>query len=60
MSTTAAPPRSARRELSAVLMIAQRDVIKLRRDGLRVAVNLMFPIAAMVGLGTVLEPTVGR
>jgi ABC-2 type transport system permease protein len=43
-----------------VLMIAQRDLIKLRRDHLRVAVNLMFPIVLMVGLGSVLEPTVGR
>jgi ABC-2 type transport system permease protein len=41
-------------------MIAQRDVTKLRRDRLRLAVNLMFPIVLMVGLGNLLAPTVGR
>ena len=46
--------------LSAVLMIAQRDVTKLRRDRLRLAVNLMFPIVVMIGLGNLLAPTVGR
>lgn len=45
---------------SAVLMIAQRDLIKLRRDRLRLGVNLMFPIVVMVGLGNLLAPTVGR
>jgi ABC-2 type transport system permease protein len=46
--------------LPAVLMIAQRDVTKLRRDRLRLAVNLMFPIVLMIGLGNLLAPTVGR
>ena len=41
-------------------MVAQRDVTKLRRDRLRVAVNLMFPIVLMVGLGNLLAPTVGQ
>lgn len=41
-------------------MIAQRDVIKLRRDRLRLAVNLMFPIVLMVGLGSLLAPTLGK
>lgn len=50
-------PRGYR--LSAALMIAQRDVTKLRRDRLRIAVNLMFPIVLMVGLGNLLSPTVG-
>jgi ABC-2 type transport system permease protein len=53
-------PASRGQQLSAVLMIAQRDVTKLRRDRLRVAVNLMFPIVLMVGLGNLLAPTVGR
>ncbi len=60
MTMTAVPSRSARRELSGVLTIAQRDVTKLRRDRLRIAVNLMFPIVLMVGLGNLLEPTVGH
>jgi ABC-2 type transport system permease protein len=41
-------------------MIAQRDLTKLRRDRPRLAVNLMFPIVLMVGLGKLLAPTVGR
>ncbi|MGH9115373.1 MAG: hypothetical protein ACRDWW_06030, partial [Acidimicrobiales bacterium] len=60
MSSTAVLSRSARQELSAVVMIAQRDVTKLARDRLRIAVNLMFPIVLMVGLGNLLEPTVGQ
>ena len=43
----------------AVLAIAQRDVIKLLRDGPRLAVNLAFPILLIVGLGSVLQATVG-
>ena len=60
MTDSALRSRSVGRRLSAVLMIAQRDVIKLRRDPLRLAVNLMFPIVLMVGLGSLLAPTVGR
>ncbi|MGD0064297.1 MAG: ABC transporter permease [Streptosporangiaceae bacterium] len=47
-------------ELSAVAIIAQRDVIKLLRDRPRLAVNLAFPILLIGGLGAVLQPTVGR
>lgn len=59
MTTATLRPGSGSHWLSAVLMIAQRDVTKLRRDHLRIAVNLMFPIVLMVGLGNLLAPTVG-
>ena len=51
---------SATRELSAVLVIAQRDVIKLLRDRPRLAVNLAFPILLVAGLGNVLQASVGQ
>ncbi len=47
-------------ELSALLVIAQRDVIKLLRDRPRLAVNLAFPVLLIGGLGSILQPTVGR
>lgn len=59
-------PRRARRlgalphELSGLAVIAQRDVIKLLRDRPRLAVNLAFPVLLVGGLGSVLQPTVGR
>jgi ABC-2 type transport system permease protein len=46
--------------MSAVFAIAQRDLTKLLRDRLRMAVNLAFPVTLIVGLGHVLEPTVGQ
>ena len=49
-----------RRELSALLAIAQRDLVKLLRDRPRLAVNLVFPILLVAGLGSVLQPTVGK
>jgi len=52
-------PRSLH-ELSAVLAIAQRDLTKLLRDRLRLAVTLAFPLVLIIGLGNVLQPTVGR
>jgi ABC-2 type transport system permease protein len=52
-------PRS-RHEVSALLAIAQRDVVKLLRDRPRLAVNLVFPVMLIIGLGSVLQPTVGR
>jgi ABC-2 type transport system permease protein len=48
------------RELWAILAIAQRDVTKLFRDRPRLAVNLAFPVMLIVGLGSVLQPSVGR
>jgi len=39
--------------------IAQRDVLKLLRDRPRLAVNLAFPLFLVVGLGSLLQPTVG-
>ena len=64
MSAQAGPvPRPGmaglRRELSALLAIAQRDVTKLLRDRPRLAVNLAFPILLIGGLGAVLQPMVG-
>jgi ABC-2 type transport system permease protein len=47
-------------ELSGLAIIAQRDVIKLLRDRPRLAVNLAFPILLIGGLGSILQPTVGR
>jgi hypothetical protein len=47
-------------ELSGLAIIAQRDVIKLLRDHPRLAVNLAFPILLIGGLGSILQPTVGR
>jgi ABC-2 type transport system permease protein len=47
-------------QLHAVAAIAQRDVVKLLRDRPRLAVNLAFPVLLIVGLGNVLQPTVGK
>ena len=47
-------------QLSALAAIAQRDVTKLARDRLRLAVSLAFPVMLMAGLGYVLQPTVGE
>ncbi|HEY8643456.1 MAG TPA: ABC transporter permease [Candidatus Dormibacteraeota bacterium] len=51
---------SATHELSALLTIAQRDLVKLLRDRIRLGVSLAFPILLIAGLGTALQPTVGR
>jgi ABC-2 type transport system permease protein len=48
------------RESTALLAIAQRDLVKLVRDRPRLAVNLAFPILLIVGLGNVLQSSVGR
>jgi ABC-2 type transport system permease protein len=47
-------------ELSALLMVAQRDVVKLLRDRPRLAVNLAFPVLLIAGLGGLLQATVGK
>jgi ABC-type multidrug transport system permease subunit len=47
-------------EVSALLAIAQRDVIKLVRDRPRLAVNLAFPVLLIAGLGGLLQATVGK
>jgi ABC-2 type transport system permease protein len=47
-------------EASALLAIAQRDVIKLLRDRPRLAVNLAFPVLLIAGLGGLLQATVGK
>jgi ABC-2 type transport system permease protein len=46
-------------ELNAVVAIAARDVTKLIRDRPRLAVNLMFPVLLIGGLGSVLQASVG-
>ena len=46
--------------LWALLAIAQRDLTKLLRDRVRLAVNLAFPVLLIGGLGGVLQPLVGR
>ena len=53
-------PGRVGREVSALLAIAQRDVIKLLRDRPRLAVNLAFPVLLIAGLGGLLQSTVGR
>ena len=57
-----ARPRTGRvaAELSALLMVAQRDVVKLIRDRPRLAVNLAFPVLLIAGLGGLLQATVGK
>ena len=57
MRTPADP--SAARELSALLVIAQRDLTKLLRDRTRLGVSLAFPILLIVGLGSNLQALVG-
>lgn len=52
--------RGTAREVYAAASIAQRDLAKLRRDHLRLAVNLAFPVVLVIGLGNILAPTVGR
>jgi ABC-2 type transport system permease protein len=47
-------------EASALLAIAQRDIIKLIRDRPRLAVNLAFPVLLIAGLGGLLQATVGK
>ena len=47
-------------ELSGLLIIAQRDVVKLLRDRPRLAVNLAFPVLLVGGLGSILQSSVGR
>ncbi|HUY45970.1 MAG TPA: ABC transporter permease [Streptosporangiaceae bacterium] len=51
---------SVAHELSGLLIVAQRDVVKLLRDRPRLAVNLAFPVLLVGGLGSILQPTVGR
>ncbi len=46
--------------LSALAVIAQRDVTKLLRDRPRLAVSLAFPVLLIGGLGGTLQATVGR
>lgn len=46
--------------MNGMAAIAQRDVLKLLRDRPRLAVNLAFPILLVAGLGSVLQPTVGK
>jgi ABC-2 type transport system permease protein len=47
-------------ELSALMAIAQRDMVKLIRDRPRLAVNLAFPVLLIAGLGGLLQASVGK
>jgi ABC-2 type transport system permease protein len=47
-------------QASGLAAIAQRDLLKLVRDRPRLAVNLAFPVLLVGGLGSLLQPTVGR
>ncbi|HEY2578890.1 MAG TPA: ABC transporter permease, partial [Streptosporangiaceae bacterium] len=60
MNAAGVAARRRHREVSALLAIAQRDVIKLLRDRPRLAVNLAFPVMLIAGLGSLLQSTVGR
>jgi ABC-2 type transport system permease protein len=64
---TAAEPSASRalrtglvHEVGALAAIAQRDLTKLLRDRLRLAVSLALPVALILGIGNILQPTVGR
>jgi ABC-2 type transport system permease protein len=57
---TATPRAAAARQASALAAIAQRDMTKLLRDRLRLAVSLAFPVMIIGGLGSVLQPTIGK
>lgn len=42
------------------MAIASRDVVKLLRDPTRLVVSLAFPVLIFAGLGSVLQPTLGK
>lgn len=62
VAPTAGSSRAAQlsNELWAVLAVAQRDLTKLLRDRVRLAISLAFPLLVIVGLGSVLRATIGR
>lgn len=47
-------------ELSALLIVAQRDVSKFLHDRARLVVSLAFPLIVIAGLGGVLGPVLAR
>ena len=47
-------------ELSALLIVAQRDLSKFLHDRARLAVSLAFPLIVIAGLGGVLGPVLSR
>ena len=51
---------SAGHQLWSLVAIASRDVSKLLRDRTRLGVSLAFPVLVFAGLGSVLQPTLGR
>jgi ABC-2 type transport system permease protein len=53
-------PAQPRHAVSPLVAIAARDVTKLLRDRTRLLVSLAFPVLIFVGLGNLLQPTVGR
>ena len=58
MSDTGALTRG--HQIWSLAAIAARDVTKLMRDRTRLAVSLAFPVLIFAGLGSVLQPTLGR
>lgn len=54
------PRFGARYEAGGLAAIAQRDLTKLLRDRLRLAVSLAFPVLLIGGLGNALQSTVGK
>lgn len=55
-----ATPGTAGHQLWSLAAIAARDVTKLLRDRTRLGVSLAFPVLIFAGLGSVLQPTLGR
>ena len=47
-------------QLSALLVIAQRDLLKFRRDRVRLAMSLIFPILIVAVFGGALQSNLGR
>src|SRR5487761_1545143 len=58
--TVPSPRLGLSHQLHGVLAVAQRDVVKLRRDRVRLAISLAFPILVIVGLSSVLQPALER
>lgn len=51
---------SAAHEFWSLVAISSRDVTKLLRDRTRLVVSLAFPVLIFAGLGSVLQPTLGK
>jgi ABC-2 type transport system permease protein len=49
-----------KRELTAILIIAYRDIVRLLRDRMRLVANLIFPAIFIGALGTSLQANLGQ